>query len=307
MTTFFEISIRDAATVFVSALIQAGYEKTDDIRNADFILADKEPADLRRRQHLERMILGKPIFFYPHTPYSYWLWDRWLDPMPVQCNFVTGSGAVKGMRSYGYPYRVESIGFSRCEVKPFQPTKRTRLLYTTPRTLFWKTGITADLEIHNKVMDWIIGYRKSFESITINYSNSMAEVCCDPFTKYGFKFVDIGNSHLLSARTALDAFENADIILGCNTAGYVALAIGKPAILANNYPGVPGNSATGCGDHWDLYKSHYEFPVSLFDMTVDDLLAVRVKIDSSVEKWKSMNIGENFNREKFISIIREYV
>lgn len=310
MKKFFVYSARDAADVYIKALLAAGYQQCDGLLEADFFLVDKEPSGEWRHHRLEKAAFNKPVFFFPHTPYSYWLWDRWLEPMKISCNFVVGEGARMGMLAYGYPERVEICGFPRCEVKPFKPTQRKNLLYiSSTRSLNWKPPQTGDRDLHLMVMDWIVKYRSHFDSVTVNYFKSLEFSLLDKYLdrKNEIDFVDIGESKDLSSRTAIRSLEGKDLVIAGNTAGYIALASGYPTILFNNYKNAPQNSATGFGWHWDLYKDHYVFPLSLFDMDIDEVLNVRLKKNTQVEKWKDLNIGGNFDGAKFISIVQEYV
>lgn len=314
--SFFNFAAPARSFMFVDALQAAGYEATPYLAHADFILADKEPTSPRddtpawRRDRFIKQCGNRPVFFLPHAPYGFWLWDRWLSPMKVACNFVTAPVAVLGMAAYKYPYRHEMIGWSRGPVTPFTPTKGNNLLYMPPTNLRWKEGVLKthnDLDIHIQVLSWIVKHRKYFDRVTLNYFRSVHDFEYDTLPDIGFEFHDVGNKRDLSSDTAMQSINQADIILGANTAGYTALANGYPTILTNSYRGCPPTCATGAGDHWDEYKEHYEFPLVLWDMTIDQVMALRDAPDKRVEEWKTWNIGTAFDERKFINVIREYV
>ena len=105
MKKFFAVHNRDAGDAYIRALLDAGYEEVNTLKESDFILTDFE----------RPMVMGtdKPMFIYPHTPYAFWLWDKWIVASPVECNFVCAEAGVRAMQAYGYKYRVESVGFSR--------------------------------------------------------------------------------------------------------------------------------------------------------------------------------------------------
>ncbi|HEY6021077.1 MAG TPA: hypothetical protein VIY48_14565, partial [Candidatus Paceibacterota bacterium] len=92
--------------------------------DADFLLHDA----IHEGPELDPALKSKKNFIFPHTPQSWFLWDGILEVKPTCCNFVYGEGAVRGMRAYGYPHRVEAVGFSRCDVHEFTPTSGTDLL-----------------------------------------------------------------------------------------------------------------------------------------------------------------------------------
>jgi len=175
MKKFFHNISPDRADTFTRTLTTAGYPRTEEAGQADFFLIDKEPTSIGQREKFFQMVDSRPIFIIPHTPYAYWLWDRWLEPMPVACNFVTASGARMGMLAYGYPCRVEVCGFARCPVRPFERREGRNLLYMPPRNLFWKTkdlNAPNDFDLHIATLRWIIKWRNSFDHIRINYTNS---------------------------------------------------------------------------------------------------------------------------------------
>jgi hypothetical protein len=302
--------------MFVDALLAAGYQQTADYQKADFILTDKEPTSPRdgtpawRRERFIKQCGDRPVTIIPHTPYCAWLWDRWLEPMKVSCNFVTAPVGVMAMSAYGYPYRFEEIGWARGPIQPFSPRSGNNLLYAPPLNVHWKEGVLKynnDLPIHRKVLAWIVENRKHFDRVTLNYTRSMEEFEYNTLPDMGFEFFDVGSKRDLSTKTATSSIEKADLILSSNTMGYIALANGYPTLLTNSYRGVPPTCATGAGEHWDDYKEHYEFPLCLFDMTADEVLALRDAPNAEVEDWKAWNVGSPFMADKFISVIREFV
>jgi hypothetical protein len=42
-------------------------------------------------------------------------------------------------------------------------------------------------------------------------------------------------------------------------------------------------------------------------MSLNDILAVRYMPNEKVERWKQRNIGGDFDAEKVIAIVREYI
>jgi hypothetical protein len=316
MKLFTNFATPARAFMFTDALLAAGYRHTPDFKQADFILSDKEPTSPRddtpawRRDRFIEQCGDKPVFFQPHTNYAAWLWDGWLSPMKISCNFVTAPVGILIMAASEYPNRYEEIGWTHGPIKPFAPRTGNNLLYMPPTNLRWKEGILKthnDLDIHIQVLSWIVKYRKYFDRVTLNYFRSLRDFEYDTLPDIGFEFHDVGSKRDLSSDTALRSISQADIILGTNTAGYTALANGYPTVLTNSYRGCPPTCATGAGAHWDDYKEHYEFPLCLFDMTVDDLLKLRDAPNAEIESWKSWNIGKPFMADKFISVVREYV
>jgi hypothetical protein len=171
----------DSANAFIQALLSAGYERTENDQEADFFLHDIEPMtkDIGKWDRWMRAVKGKPVFVYPHTPYAFYLWDGLMDGdvyIPwhsTACNFVVTDKIAHAMRAYGYPCKVEAVGFTRCDVKTFRPTHGRDLLYASARLLQypprWPYG--ADRAWHYRAMEWIVKNRDCFNRVVINYSN----------------------------------------------------------------------------------------------------------------------------------------
>lgn len=311
MNTFFNFATPPKSAAFVEALKDADCQSISQPWRADFFLAEKESKTPWRRERMEKIIGKKPIFFIPHTPYSFWIWDRWLDPMGVHCNFQNAPICLDGMKAYGYPSRVEEIGWTRCELRPFQKRKGNNLLYMPSVSLHWakvNLGTEHDLDLHIKTVDWIKRNRKHFDRVTLHYRGSLTDYRYDDLPD-DIDLFDMGFGPQLAAESALAGIDRAqaDVVISGNTAGYISLASGYPTLLYNNFRGVPTTSATGGGYHWDLYKEHYEFPLTLLDMSAEDVLAMRKAPIREVEDWKDWNIGGPFDQDKFISVVREFV
>lgn len=308
MKKFYAIERRDTAIPFINALLANGYERTQNYKIADFLLYDKCESTSSRIGDIIKSFDNKVRFIYPHTSYSWWFWDGFIEPKPCSCNFVVGNAAIRAMTAYGYPYRIEAIGFPRCEVKPFHSTAGKHLHYSSARLIgvngSWPDKLTK--EYHIKTMDWLVKYRKCFDKITVTCMHSMERNCLTNYTHYGFEFIDLGSSlgHL-NAMTAIKQMEDADIIISCNTFGHLAIANGYPAILYSKIEN-PVNRFHYL-KHIDLYKHLFEFPLDLFSMTGDEVLALREKPHPLIEEWKHNMIGESFDANKFISVVREFV
>ena len=136
----------------------------------------------------------------------------------------------------------------------------------------------------------------------------MTDYLYDDLPGGDYEFFDMGSGLQLSAQAALEGVERAcaDLVISSNTAGYICLASGIPTVLFNNFRGVPTTCATGGGHHWDLYKQHYEFPLTLLEMSPNDLLSLRDAPNGDVEEWRKWNIGKPFDAEKFLSVVGEF-
>ena len=307
MKTFFVIRNKDSADEFVSALLSAGYQEVGKLERADFLLIDGEH-DGGKKERIFKFARRKPTFIYPHTPYSYFIWDGLYEPAPVACNFVVGDGAVIGMKAYGYPYRVEKIGWTGCSITGFMPTSGTRLLFAPPHPLGnGKYPRPEQYDLVKNAAKFIAKNLSVFKRVVVS---------CTP---HGI--IESGLDDLVDHRVEWDAFEayrsryprkhalsmirEADIVISSGTLGYISVARGKPTVMIGYRDNEPG-TISGVVEHYDLYKSHFAYPLTIEAMTIEEVLDAR-KSDDKIREWKRLNIGKVFDKEKFIKIVRGYV
>lgn len=309
MAKFFMFENKDAGRAYEQALSSAGHEKYPrwtSMMRAGFGLIDHEHAGNRVRLLWDFLHSGRPIFVYPHTPLAFFLWDGGVENLPVTCNFVAGEAARQSMRAYGYKSRIEMVGFSRCEVKPFQPTTGTKLLFVPARLRGGRGGYATKeyTELTPKAFEFVVDNLKHFEQVTVCYTHDFIDPADYLATGINFVFT---NPNVSPSPTIdmLKHIDEADIVISCETVGCLAVARGKPAILYNtkSTPALSGRYI----QNYEKYRQWYQFPLDLLDMTINDVLALRCQENPEIEQWKRAIVGENFDAEKFLSIIREYV
>lgn len=313
---YYSTEYRDSFLVMKRVLNSNGWTQVLKSNEADAVFIDREPTGNERRwDAINDLATKKPVFIYPHTPYSSWLWDGYTKPSKnIACNFVCNEAALKIMDSYGYPCRRENIGFSRpLQVKPFSPTKGVILGYSGPRLIgangkFYRSG---DAEYIKKTMGWIIENKKQFLEVKIFYSFSLEVYGLEEYaTCSGLEFVNVAKDSIetknLNTETALRQLEDIDIFIGSNTLGYIALSQGIPTVLVGHNNDVPSHS-TNNAIHYSDYAKWCDFPLKLEEMDGRDLQELCKKEPESVMEWKRLNIGTNFDSAKFFKIVKEYV
>ena len=291
---YFAHRYRDSFAMLDAALQDAGFISVADVAEADVLFLDHE-------NRLKKMP-DKPLFIYPHTPYAYWLWDGIVTPQPAACNFVVADGAKAGMERYGYPYRVEVIGFNRCAVLPFQPTTGKDVLFA-PAHPFGNKRFPRpnDHLTHINAMQFISEHRNCFGRVVVRYASDLSAYHFEAFTGAGIEFVA---AEELSVRSSLQAMEPFDLVISQGTFGYLALASGKPTVLYGYENNIPGGRQ-GDVRHYELYRDVFDFPLPLECLTIEDVLGLRLVPQPTIKQWKILNIGGNFDQERFVSIVRE--
>lgn len=295
----------DHDDMIYDALIKAGCVESDMI-HAEFILHDAVHEGYAMRGD------SRPSFVYPHTPQSWFLWDGMLVPNKVSCNFVAGEGAIRGMRSYGYPHRIEAIGFTRCAVKPFQPTPGRKLLivpahrtrantYSEPDYVNRAIGTIRRFFWHRSICNY-------FESITICWDEPALVNFARKYA--GDRSIKIVPTNPYKDRNPLvsmmERIDNHDLVLSCGTVGCVSVAMGKPTVFFGE-EGVPHTPPGRAARNFHLYSDIIRHPLMAEKMSLDEMVDVCKAPDPRAEKWKHDIIGDNFDAEKFISVIKEFV
>jgi len=326
MKRFFMRDNKDQGEEFLAALLSAGYEriyeeapesgypkKTDKLYQADFLMMDSDytyKASPEWEQYLSPEALQRhPMFIYGHTPYSWFLWDGILQPKPTLCNFVVSNGAKVAMQLYGYPYPVEVIGFPYTEVKPFQSTTGTKLLFAPAHPVHdGKFPQPDGLQRIRKAVHKIRQNLKYFESVTVRYHGTLAGCGLDELQGSNVIFDNINVYNTKNIRdNALAAIAKADLVISESTFGYLSIATGKPTLFYGYDDTKMPNSREGWVKNYKLYKHIFHFPLCFENMSIHQILEIREHPNGLIEQWKRLNIGENFDAEKFIVLVGDYL
>ena len=289
--------------MFYRALQDGGYVESLNPAQADFIVHDAV------HPNLEPFLITKPNFITPHAPQSSFMWDGMLGTgFPVCCNFVTGEAGKKVMAAYHYPYRVEVVGFNRCEVREFTPATGNDLLIIPSH------AIQNGQYTYSDYIGWVVlmlrfilRHRSYFGKITLCWNETRFDpALMDEMIKQGFDIIPTNPykdpDPLLHMMERMD---QADLVMSCGTAGCVSVAMGRPTVFCTEL-GQP-RSFPRDALHPELYHHYLLFPLAAEKMTIEEILAVRTSQNSKVEYWKQQVIGGPFDPQKFISVVKQYV
>lgn len=293
---------RNSDVMFLRALLDAGFEGVGRPEKSDFILHDAIHAGLGA------YLQNRPNFIYPHTPNSWFMWDGILGPDPTCCNFVCGEAGVKGMHLYGYPHRVEAIGFTRTEVRPFRPSQGKDLLIVPAHAQQHGEHVYPEyMSWVMQTLDFVFRNRPAFGKITLCWNEQrlparlvedMAQL--EVTYAYANPFSDTDPLQQMIRR-----IESADLVMACNTTGCISVALGKPTVFFSERRRPRSTPREAL--HTELYWHLVRFPVQAEDLSIDELLAIRRAPNAEIENWKTQNIGGPFNADKFIRTVKEYL
>lgn len=299
---FYFAENKDSDSMILNAIVEAGYKKQDDPRYGDFIFDDGASGT-----RLERWSRIKPYFYVPHTPQSWFFFDWSKKATRTDCNFVNGSAAVWGMRSFGYPFRIEAIGFTRCDVREFAPTTGNDLLVIPAHAL--RDGKYAQPRYVRSVSDmikFIIANRWAFGKARICWNvKEIDPDLANDAGKAGIYFIATDPyKDKDPLKRMMERMERADLVMGCGTAGCVSVALGRPTVFFSEV-GTPYINSKVPAEHSELYLDSLRFPLMAEKMTIDEIMKLRTSKNPRVEYWKQQILGGQFKPDKFISIVRE--
>ena len=301
MATFFALNNRDKGNTYIEALLDAGYTLKEDY-DVDFLLIDYERS--KKREEIVNFIKKKkPVFIYPHSAISDILWDGMYDPLPVTCNFVSGVGQKKVMQSYGYKYPIEVCGWPYSELERFKSTTGKKLLFAPihPNSA-GKKLLGEDKKSNYKTLKYILDNKRLFSSITLRYGGDLIDNGLDEFKNSGI----IMEKADYSIENSIKSIKRTDLVVSFGTFGYLSVALGKPTIFYAQDV-VPHNICHSVKS-FRKYSNIRNFPIELFDKKFYGNMPYIKKLacekNKSVEDWKKLFIGDPFNAEKFINIVK---
>jgi hypothetical protein len=163
-----------------------------------------------------------------------------------------------------------------------------------------------DYQVHRSAFDWIVKYKKYFDSVTVRIFGTIEQNGLYKSDGVQFENAAVATRYTaaLSTRASIESIDRNDLVISCNTFGYLALARGKPTILYGN---TSPRTREGGVNNYHLYKHLIDFPNPLESLTIDEVLGAGSIINAEVEEWKSKTIGGQFDVEKFLSIIKECI
>ena len=298
---YYTNNYKDAFYVFKKALDGSGlFEEVR--KKPDLSFIEHEPKGNPEKWKKFNEGAGRiPVFIYPHTPYSSYLWDGYVPPSSkIACNFVPSIAFKMAMETYHYPCRIEVIGFPR----PLAISS-VRLLGRYGAWIY-----KYDRFVRDRALRWIAKNRDHFERVTVFYTFDLDKAMLRKFEKYDFDFVCVARNGPevkgMNTKNALKQLEGVDLFIGCNTLGYIAVSQGIPTILIGHDNEFPMHSSN-CGLHYSEYEQYVAFPLKLHQMSACEVLSLCKEPDERVEKWKAENIGTSFDADRFLEVVMEYL
>ena len=290
---------------YVKALKSAGYRPSLVERmRLKFVLFDIDC--YRRKPIVERYIKrGVPVFLYPHTARPQIGWDGIWEGVPeISCNFVIAPGHEEVMRRYGYEPPIEVTGWTFCPIKPFEPVKEVKHILFGPM----HPGVSGhqpqiDIETNQKTFARLLEYCKDTGAqLTVRHIKKLEMSGLHHVA--GVEYV-MGMPNL-----AIKEIDAADLVIGHQTFGYLAVARGKPVLMMGE--DIPPHSigldhSTLYVKSWEKYADIMMYPLDALSEDIGTMVDKARHRSAAVTTWRKQFIGEQFIPEYFVERLKSYL
>lgn len=265
-----------------AALEAGGHTITDVLTGADVFLIDHMSVNDGHRRYIDYCNRQRiPVVHYPHGGGVAVEYDG-IVPTDADIAFhmVHAPGHVEVMERFGYPHRLEVIGWDYTPIVPHTPTAGNRILFAPQHP--WGDGRTLEKE---RVEENRRAYEKFYK------------LDCEKAVRFIGAPAPNGITKAEGVRLITGVLDNsytdilaADVVIGHGTFAFMAVALGKPTVMIERAVGVsPGCQVPA---HWDSYEARLRFPFNTDDGPLDEVVEAARCGGPELDEWKAAFIGE---------------
>lgn len=301
MTTFVVYDHMIKSVHYKQALIDAGFELTK-MQIADVVLSDIDmPQRITDMKHA--LNNGASLFIYPHSAVPPTMWDYKSFPPSDKVTgvFVQAPGHVRVMRAYGCKHPAHVVGWSFCKQQNFHYGEIKRILYAPIHPIIATGYLNRSHKYINAMSyDKIVKFCRARNiELTVrfigeHYQNSIPN---DDDVRYVQGFANLNHQDI----------DEADLVISSGTFAYMAVARGKPTIFTGqDYAPVYGKNDYHIeqSPNWKQYTKIMRYPFELLEDKPMEQLIESVNDSAIIQKWRSDFIGEPFDGQKVVNIIK---
>jgi hypothetical protein len=284
-------------------LLQAVHQAGHDLVSAaaDALLVDLDPPFYR---HLIDAFAdqGAKIVLYPHggggPVLSYdGLWEPYER---VDANMVTGIGHAEFLRRIDYPTPVHVVGWSFCELRPFQPRTDIRDVVFAPThpngdgTMMEKRR-ELNAEVFARLLEgpW---------QVTVRFIGTLEQNGL--WAEDGVEYV---SAQLLTQTEQIDAADA--VVAGDGTFPTLAIARGVPTVMYGQGTlalGLPDEEPTQL-QRAERYLDYIRYPFDAEDGPLDEIVHAAGRSDAPIADWRRRFIGEPLDPRAVVAAIERTV
>lgn len=295
--------------VLIRTLQAAGWQFTGQMGKAHAMFSDN---DIRSRaKALQDMYQrGKKIFLYPHaarpTIFNDFPGPQYASCKYVHADFVTAEGHIEIMRRAGVDHPFEIIGWYLCPMRPFIPCESYRKVLFAPihpnadgSLSKYDKQINADT--FKKLLE-LIG--KNEIDLTVRYIGTLPQ---NGLWKADDVIYTLGDKD-----QSYKEIDEADLVVSHQTFAYIAIARGVPTVMmGESIPpriGCEADQSFAWARSWEQYKDLLMYPFDI--LAEEDTIALfkdAIASDEEIRDWKTRLIGDEFNPERFVELVKKYL
>lgn len=304
---------------YSQALCNAGYRRSDSAADPELVMAmfDHDvgnglPGGTRRGlDYLQAR--GVPVFLYPHAARPMVQYDGIYKVWPhTRCRFAIGPGEVEVMQAFGYEIPMEVVGWSFCKIKRWSPSlqnarggseKPIQVLFGPihPNNNGWLSDV--DKGCNQRTYQFLL--QTPGIDLTVRHVKRL-DLCglwMDPKVKFILGRTDGSTAEI----------DQADVVIGHQTFAFMAAARWKAVIMfGDEVTPHAGNRPENLKyvKNYEKYREIMRYPAeveSVMDGNGLRELMERVLVSDIGKAWREKFIGEQFDGEKFVEVVRNYL
>ena len=293
------------AQAFVQALspIYTPIPRTDRrYKSARFVLSDNHVLTRGTRLEVLRRDGLRNFFIYPHAARPSLISAFYPPWKHITAQFVVNETHIEVMRRIGCTETLYPVGWALCPIIPFRPRSELKQVLFGP---IHPRNSNVDKQANRAVTDRLYPLAIKGEIyLTVRY--------LPPFDGNGIKKVEHPNIKYIEGAagpaTTLEQIDQADLVVGHQTFGFLAVARGVPTLMFGESmtPHVEMRDGTFTEARgWNDIKDLIVYPLDILDS--EDPMSLMWKTasdDSPIAGWRDRMIGEAFDPGRFMKILR---
>ena len=303
---------------YYNALDAAGFTITPYTHDAEFGLVDHDYIKLDRDKNefaqkpqlVELGKLGRPTFAYPHAARPQIILDCYRDLWwHFDTLFCVSEGHAEILQALRYDASpLVPVGWSLSPIREFAPVKRyrgMRVLFAPihPNGNGWMSDIdkAANQRVHDWLAEWFATGEIELRIRTVKMPMVAGLTPVDDKIDY----------YVTRADGSCDDIDWADLVISHQTFAYMAVAMGKPTIM---YHDIACHSNNMEPLFWARYHHEYanliRFPIEFedyYEYGREYMIYAALEGSQAVDDWKRRMIGEPFDADLVVEIVRRFL
>ena len=269
---------------------------------AKFMLSDSDVKGRVSQLERTRRVGCRAFFVYPHTARPSMINDKYPTWEHTTAQFVVNEHHAEVLRGYGYKKPLESIGWTLCPLREFQPRRRVKHVLFAP---VHPRNAPIDRQVNLLTFEKLHKLsRQGAFRLTVRHVGDLVDNGL-PARAEGVTYIQGRMNQDFSD------IDSADVLVGHQTVAWIAVARGVPTLMmAEDMPTHfrQGNQSYEDVPSWNKVKRLFQYPLDILEE--DDtmsLLERAARSDDEIADWRRRLIGETFDPQKFRTVVESYL